>query len=318
MVLSLWPCSESKTRLLAPSISQLKPADRFSWVREQTYHKLLILLHFRCKAETWAVVSWEEILHVVMTRSLTHCKHCEMQATWSHLLVCTVEFNTQKLQLKNTTEPIVYVVIILIPRSCDRELLHFSTGSWSLSCCSPHCSRMWWAAWLLHACLAQKLCCCFADLAQVWRPGVLHCGSPNSALVVTRSQHHPHPRVGNAGGFHSLSQKNEKLKVKSLGKMSNLCFLCLLERHTNPEPGGWVLLSDMGTTSRAPHCEEQSVIDVVKPSSSGIYSEECPVLPWVLHWYICFSRKNWDLMCQRLLTITLNWTWGFPEMQVLH
>ncbi|XP_041339286.1 dynein light chain Tctex-type 5 isoform X2 [Pyrgilauda ruficollis] len=35
----------------------------------------------RCKAETRTVVSWEEILHVLMTKSLTHCKHCEMQTT---------------------------------------------------------------------------------------------------------------------------------------------------------------------------------------------------------------------------------------------
>lgn len=201
-------------------------------------------------------------------------------------------------------------MIILIPGSCDTEPLHLSTGSWSLSGCSPRCSRMWWAAWLPHACLAQKLCWCFASLAQVWRPGVLGCGSPTSALGVTRSRRHPCPRVGNAGGFRSLSQKNEKLKVRSCGKMSNLCVLSLLERQTNLQPGSWVLASDRGTTSLTPHweqmCEEQSVINVVKPSGLGISSEECPVLPWVLHWYICFSRKNCDLLCQ-WLNLWVSW-----------
>lgn len=58
-------------------------------------------------------------------------------------------------------------------------------------------------------------------------------------------------------------------------KMSNLCFLSLLERQATAR----VLPSDMITSSQTPRCEEQSVTNMVKLSSSGIYIEECPVLP---------------------------------------
>lgn len=120
-------------------------------MRKQAYNKLLILLHFMCKAETRTVVRWEEIF-VLMTRSLTlnRCKHFveprqpNLNCHCSRLLVCTTTFNVQpllpsvpqriKLQLENTTEIIVvYVVIILIHESCDieprRHLLRFSTAS---------------------------------------------------------------------------------------------------------------------------------------------------------------------------------------------